>query len=375
MAEPLLLVALSARALAAAARRAGRPAVALDLFGDLDLVAAVAAHRRVPGSFEDGFEPAALLAAAEALAPRGSGAGVICGAGLEAQPGLVAALADGRRLLGSAADAVARLKDPFAFALLLARIGLPHPPVTAGPAPAAGWLLKRAGGAGGGHVRAARPGEVAAPGWYLQRRVGGTPVSALVVGDGRRGRLLGWSAQWADGDAAQPFRWAGAVQPAAPPPAVVAAVAAALDGLVAESGLVGLASLDLLVEGEAFHLLEVNARPGATLDIFDGEGAGSLLALHLAACDGRLAPGWSPPRTARAMTVVYAGRPLAVPPCMAWPGWTADRSPDGTCFAAGDPVCTVLAEAAAPAAARELAMSRAGAVLGMLESREESTAA
>jgi predicted ATP-grasp superfamily ATP-dependent carboligase len=374
LAEPLLLVALSARALAAAARRAGCRAVALDLFGDVDLAALVEAHRRVPGSFADGFEPGPLLAAAEALAPRGSGAGVICGGGLEAQPALIAALAEGRRLLGTPAEAVARLKDPFAFAALLGRIGLPHPAVTAGPASDDGWLLKRAGGAGGGHIRAALPGERAAPGWYLQRRAVGTPVSALLVADGRRGSLLGWSAQWADRDAAQPFRWAGAVQPAAPAPAVAGAIGAALDALVAESGLVGLASLDLLVEGASFQVLEVNPRPGATLDVFDGEGPGSLLALHLAACAGVLAP-WTPPPTARAMTVVYADRPRSVPPRLAWPAWTVDRSPDGTRFAAGDPICTVVADASGPAAARALALRRAAAALAMLVSHEESTAA
>jgi predicted ATP-grasp superfamily ATP-dependent carboligase len=371
----LLLVALSARALAAAARRAGRRAVALDLFGDVDLAGLAVAHQRVAGSLEEGFEPSALLAAAERLAPPGRGVGVVWGGGLEGRPELMAALAVGRGLLGTPPSAVARLKDPRAFAALLDRIGLPRPALGAGPAAGSGWLMKRMGAAGGAHVRAARPGESAAPGWYLQREVGGTPVSALLVADGRRARLLGWSAQWGDQDAAHPFRWAGAVQPAVPAPSIVAAVAAALDRLVGESGLVGLASLDLLVEGEAFHVLEVNPRPGATLDIFDGEGAGSLMAQHLAACEGAFAPPWLPPRAARAMTVLYADRPLAVPPGLAWPGWTADRSPDGSRFSAGDPVCTVLAEAADAQAARELVVRRRTAVRAMLELRKESTAA
>jgi predicted ATP-grasp superfamily ATP-dependent carboligase len=376
LAETLLLVALSARALAATARRAGQRAVAIDLFGDADLAALVEAHASVPGDLEEGFEPTALLAAADRLAPRGSGAGVVCGGGLEVRPALIAALAEGRRLLGTAAAAVARLKDPLALAALLDAVGLPRPEITDGPASDAGWLVKRAGGGGGGHIRIARPGEAAAPGRYLQRRVAGTPVSALLVADGRRGRVLGWSAQWAaPADAMHPFRWAGAAQPAVPAPGIVADVTAALDPLVAASGLVGLASLDLLVDGEAFHALEVNPRPGATLDIFDGSGAGSLMAQHLAACDGALAPTWAPPAAARAMAVVYADRPLAIPGCLAWPDWAADRSPAGTRFAPGDPVCTVLAEAADADAARRQALRRGETMLTMLDARKESPAA
>jgi predicted ATP-grasp superfamily ATP-dependent carboligase len=301
---------------------------------------------------------------------------VVCGGGLEVRPALIAALAEGRRLLGTAAPAVARLKDPIALAALLDAVGLPRPEIAEGPATDSSWLLKRAGGGGGGHIRVARPGEPPASGWYLQRRVAGTPVSALLVADGRRGRVLGWSAQWAaPADRLHPFRWAGAAQPAMPAPGIVAAVSAALDPLVAASGLVGLASLDLLVDVEAFHVLEVNPRPGATLDVFDGSGAGSLMAQHLAACEGAPAPSWSPPLAARAMAVVYADRPLAVPRGLAWPDWAADRSPDGTRFAPGDPVCTVLAEADDADAARRLALRRGEAVQAMLEIRKESPAA
>ena len=46
--------------------------------------------------------------------------------------------------------------------------------------------------------------------------------------------------------------------------------------------LKGLGSADFLVNGEDFHLLEINPRPGATLDIFDSE-AEPLLRIHLEA--------------------------------------------------------------------------------------------
>ncbi|MBX6323086.1 MAG: aldehyde oxidase, partial [Rhodospirillaceae bacterium] len=90
MAEPAayLLVALSGRSLALAARRSGRRAVVLDLFGDADMRASVEASLVVAGSLDHGFEPAALLAAADRLAPTATPAayGFVYGAGLEGRP-------------------------------------------------------------------------------------------------------------------------------------------------------------------------------------------------------------------------------------------------------------------------------------------------
>ena len=51
--------------------------------------------------------------------------------------------------------------------------------------------------------------------------------------------------------------------------------------------LAGLNSVDFLVADDAVWLLEINPRPGATLDIFEPDG-GSLFALHVQACGGVL---------------------------------------------------------------------------------------
>jgi predicted ATP-grasp superfamily ATP-dependent carboligase len=100
-------------------------------------------------------------------------------------------------------------------------------------------------------------------------------------------------------------------------------------------------SADFLVDGTEFHLIEVNPRPGATLDVFDDE-ALPLLGLHLWAVTGSLAELPSAPRRRRAAAVLHARRPLVAPERL--PDWVADRPAPGTLIATGDPVCTVLAE-------------------------------
>src|SRR5262249_56598162 len=124
-----LAVALEARAMAGAGRRSGRRSVVADPFGDTDTQARAEASLVVDGDFDDGFDAAELLAAAERLAPAASPprCGLVYGSGLESHTDLLAQLAAGRRLFGNAPATVARTKNPRAFFALLQRLGLPYP--------------------------------------------------------------------------------------------------------------------------------------------------------------------------------------------------------------------------------------------------------
>ncbi|MGF1612107.1 MAG: ATP-grasp domain-containing protein [Kiloniellales bacterium] len=353
MSRPLLIVAISGRTLAAAARRAGFEPVVIDLFNDLDTRTLAIRSQAVAGSIDEGFETEALLAAAIA----DPDLQLVYGAGFEDRPELLARLAAGRRLYGNAPETLARIKDPAYFFRLLDRLAVPHPEIALGPPEAdagwpGGWLVKRIGGAGGAHVRAARR-EGAVAGHYFQRRSEGRSVSALFLANGRDALTLGFSLQWGAPGRGLGFLFGGAAQPARFEPAIAETMAGILPRLVAETGLVGLNSADFLVRPDGFELLEINPRPGATLDIFDkapqgaGEDAGQgLLALHLAACDGVLPPTWWPAPGASACAVLYAPRDLTVPKHFAWPGWAADRPDGGSAIPAGAPLCTVLAETA-----------------------------
>lgn len=372
MAEPevYLVIALSGRALALAVRRSGRRPVVLDLFGDADMRAGAEDSLVVDGDFDNGFEEAPLLAAAERLAPAASPPvyGLAYGSGFEARPGLLAKLAGGRRLYGNAPDTIARTKDPRVFFGLLDRLSIPHPEISyALPLDPAGWLMKRIGGSGGGHVERARAGAVPDPGYYFQRRMEGRSVGVSFLGDGRSAFPLGFSEQWSSPTpGSDSYRFGGLLQPTDVSKCVADALPPVLDVLVRELNLVGLNSLDLIVDGDAFHVLEVNPRPGANLDIFDGGDPIGLFGLHVAACEGRLPRQWTPPSKATAMSVVYADRTLQVPMQIAWPDWVADRPGPGARIEPGAPICTVLAADPSRDAAREAIAARTAFVFAQL---------
>ena len=367
--QPAVLIAApSGRALAQSARRGGYLPLVADYFADQDTAAAAHAVVHLEHGLVRGMEADSLIAAFARLSRSHQPIGVVCGGGFEDRPQLLSRLGQHWRLLGNDAPTVARVKDPGVFAALCRDCDIPHPDtILSPPVDATGWLAKRNGGAGGSHIVSASAHHPT-DGFYFQRTVQGTPVSALFLADGRSARTLGFSAQWTSPTTQEPFRYGGAVRPAALEPGIADALAAALQRLMQAIPLFGLNSADFLVDGNEFRLLEINPRPGATLDVFE-PAEGSLFALHVAACEGELSDTPLHLHGACAAAIVYADRDIIALPATQWPDWTADRSAPGTAFKAGEPLCTVKATAATAAAAKARVDERLAMVLAMAHDR------
>jgi predicted ATP-grasp superfamily ATP-dependent carboligase len=358
-APAVLIAALSGRALAAAARRAGyRPLVA-DMFADQDTTTLAEATERVPGSLARGLASAPLLAALNRLATAPNVQGIVLGSGFEHRPRLLQSIARRHTLLGNPVETVTAIKDPFRFAATCARANVPHPEIRPDRPTEGTWLSKRAGGSGGTHIS---PHPATRPKTYYQRRVAGEPVSSAFLAAAGNCRVLGFSRQWPDPAPRQPFRYGGAARPAPIPPARAAELEAALHALVSQTNLRGLNSADFLLRDDSFDILEINPRPGATLDLF-ADAQGTLFRLHMDAWAGRLpdaAPSWP---EAAAAAIVYAPTHITVPSPFTWPAWTADRQTPGETVPKGAPLCTVLANAADAQAAERLARHRTTEIL------------
>jgi hypothetical protein len=350
-----VVVALSARALAASACRGGRRVAALDLFADSDTAAMANPCLALP-SRQLRIPTGALR---RALASHGlRGLPLVYGTGFEDRPDLLAALARDRPVIGNRAETVARLKDPFAFADLLASLGIPHPEVSPSPPDGGGWLMKRAGASGGGHIRPA--GSRLPADHYAQCRMAGRPVSLLFLADRRHILPVGFSRQWVAPTPRQPYRYGGAAGPLPSSRGPAAAMIDAVSRIAEAVGLVGLNSADFLAGPAGWYLLEINPRPGATLDLFDRPPMPSLFDLHLAACAGELPTDLPPLAGCRAAMVVYAKAPILLGEGLRWPDWTADRSRAPAPISPGAPLCTVLADAGTVVEARRLVGRRAG---------------
>jgi uncharacterized protein len=320
---------------------------------------------RLEGGLSDGLEPDKIVGAVEALLSAHDPVGLVYGSGFEHQPETIAAIALETRVFGNDGETLKRAKDPAALAQICRTNGIRHPPIAFDPPDKPElWLTKKRGGAGGAHIAPADDPSGAAADRYHQLRVAGESVSALFLASERQAEIIGLSTQWSAPTPASPFRYGGAAGPIAIDPAQAAEISRSVVAIAAELNLVGLNSVDFLVSPDAVWLIEINPRPGATLDVFDSHDD-PLFAHHIAACERRLTR--VPASVAfKAAEIVYAPCDLVIREGWKWPDWAVDRSAPGTRIAAGDPLCTALASCAALDLARLCANERARDIVALV---------
>jgi predicted ATP-grasp superfamily ATP-dependent carboligase len=363
----ILIAAFSGRALAQSARRAGYLPLVVDCFGDTDTREAAHDLICLPARVQIGFVKRPLLTALETLATNAPSppVGLVLGGGFECNPKLVAALAQRFSLIGNSAETIRRVKDPSEFFGTLARLGIRHPETSlTPPADPSGWLMKRIGGSGGLHIHPCPAVFEPYPRRYFQREHPGDALSVLAIVS-ERGTAVALSRQWVSARKRRPYRYGGAVTGIQLDDDLEARLIDTTLMVLSKFDLKGLVSLDFVVhEGEPL-LLEVNPRPGATLDVFD-DATGSLFAAHVAACGGDnpaaiLKDRWQPPRAAAA-AYLYADQAALTVPDIAWPEWAADRPRPGTEIARGQPLATVTATALTSQDAENLCRERLSAL-------------
>jgi len=378
----IFILARSGRALAQSARACGWRPWVIDGFGDMDTRACAAGVVKVRMS-RDALSEADVAAALEVLArkasPGGAGsrpapgtrltscrAGLIYGSGGEAMPGLLEGLADRFEIIGNGAEVVRAVKDPRIFFATLTALDIAYPATRfstleikrrdgvrklsqdADGASAHEWLVKRATGSGGDHVRCWRGGAIDNSQRYFQQFLPGPAMSALFVADGRHARVLGYNTLWRARHARSSFAYGGAINRAKLSPSHRDLLKNHVRALTQVFGLRGLNSLDFVLHCDQPRVLEINPRPGATCELYEPKARTSMLAVHAKACRGEL-PGDSLWRGLsqhgpRVQVIVYANRAYRVPQGMRWPNWCRDLPAPGAAISAHAPVCTVLAE-------------------------------
>jgi predicted ATP-grasp superfamily ATP-dependent carboligase len=347
----LLIIALSGRALAHSAQRAGLNPVVIDAFGDVDTRAASGACLVIPSRFKKGalrFQSAALHAALLEVRERYGCTSAIVGAGFEGAPECLALIAQQFTLLGNSPAQIAQVKDPLQLAALFSRAGLAHPEtILSAPTNAGEWLCKRVGSSGGlgvgfGVGFGVRPHAGSDP--YWQRRVVGEPGSALFLANGERALLLGINHQWVSPAPHAPFRYGGAVGQQPLPAAILASLKRSLTALVQDCGLKGLDGLDFIWDGKKITALEINPRPPATFELYDPDFSQGLLWHHVRACDGKLPKSLPAFKTVRAHAVVHIAKAGRIPAEFSFSRACRDLPQLPRRAQVGEPLCTLITE-------------------------------
>lgn len=377
----LVVAALSARWLALSARRGGWNVIALDLFGDVDTRAAAGAWHAIGDADALRIDGERFLAALVSARAEADCEGWIAGPGFEARPDL---LDDGARLLplfGNGRATIGPVRDPRVFFGALAGLAIAFPPtVFAEPADPRGWLAKDFNASGGRHIRRAGTAHTHRhePGAFFQREAAGRPMSLLFAAADGHAVPLGINELLVRAHGARPYVYHGAIGPVADPAGPLGTTLRAMgDALVRRFALRGLGSLDFLLDGETVTVLELNARPSASLALHDAGFPAGLVRVHVDACRGA-PPGLPACETAsvRGESIVFAAGATAI----AAENTAAllalgcrDVPQPGSVVAAGAPLCTVCAQGSNAAAVRNELARRETAALALVQNRNEAS--
>ncbi len=359
----VLLLGVSTRALAESAAADGHDVVAVDYFGDRDQerVADVRTLQRDLGlpSTAAGLREAARLIEADSL---------VYSAGLENHPDIVEELAEEWVVLGNGHAVLREVRD-WRRLREFCREEAVSCPVTlfageeeralSGRALKSGRWLSKPVKSGGGHGIRAWDGEPIDESHVVQAELEGRPASVVFVADGVESRVFGLAEQLV-GCAefgAPAFAWSGNILPLG--------LALSDDGLLLRRveemvarltrrfGLRGVNGVDFVVSRGSDntlrpHLVEVNPRYSASMELAEAAYGVNVFALHLAALEGRL-PAFSMRERLVAgsfgKAIVYARGPVTVGCTDEWMAQgVRDVPSEGQRIEAGHPVCTVFAE-------------------------------
>jgi len=340
--------------------------LAADVFGDCET--RDAAHDIVVLDYQHGGFAAEdihsrLLPAIESFAPDY----FLYGSGFEVQPDLLDEIAQHTLVLGNTADTVAAVKDPKVFFNACRALAISVPQITYDPRmdKLGTWLIKQIGGSGGMHIKAYSKGMPLIPSTtaYYQKQCPGIPVSCLFLANGQEIKTVSFQRQLlAPKMDSLPYRYGGLSSGIELASELQINMADAALKLSKWFGLMGLNSVDFLLDGESLHVLEINPRLSASFGLYP-QGS-DLLRMHMLACqhldlDLMDFPDQEAVPESVTHLVVYAKHDLVIPAQFDWPQWAMDRPLPGFFVLADTPLCTVLASAEDTIKSEKLARQRA----------------
>jgi uncharacterized protein len=184
-------------------------------------------------------------------------------------------------------------------------------------------------------------------------------MSALFFAAGGHAVIVGFAEQLTAAHGALLFVHTGSLGPIDLPLPIASRIDEMVRAIVARTGLIGMNSIDFLLDEDTVNVLEINARPSSTAALYELASPAAwphgLLASHIDACiKGRLPqPPVAAPQRHVAQRVAFAPYRFTAThrlsdTLFAAP-WCPRRAATGRAHRGGRTGCTLIATAAAPA--------------------------
>ena len=384
MIQHLLICGSSTRAVAESAAGAGYSVTTIDAFADRDQHPSVRALC-APRDFNVPPTASAMARAAHSVRRDAT----VYLSPFENHPRAAATLAAEGVLLGNAPDTLRRVRDPFALAEVLQSQGFAVPRLRGarGANGAKGAWVQKPFRSGGGSRICNWQGGPTPRGSYLQERIDGTPGSIVFVAGHGACVPIAFSRQLI-GDVnfgGTAFRYCGSIiaplgdrqfRDAA---AVFDAASAVARYVSSAFGLVGVNGIDFIARDGMVFPLEINPRWCSSIEVAERAFRMAFFPLHVAACSDGMTPRFDcaaalerTPTCGKA--IVYARQAVSVRDTTEWlnDASVRDVPRSGERFRAGQPICSVFANAASSEECYRLLVSRAGRIYAELDRSRRS---
>ncbi len=360
--EAVLIIASSGRMLAQAASHSGLIPLVIDLYADLDTQDCAADYRQVKSLNESDLAPAV-----DYFIERYAVAQVIYGSGFETYPESLYYLKSRLSVLGNDPDTFAGQLDKPAFFATLDQLNIPHPELVFSPPDKDDWLLKPMRGQGGVGIKRYHVGDSVKVPVYWQKFKAGIPHSVLFLADGREVQVIGFNRQWSVClSEAQEFVFSGVSNRCELKESHKALITDWLKQLVQVFALKGLNSLDFIYAEGSCHVLEINPRPSASMQLY----AQDLLSRHIQACKGeglRTDADRLNSASESGFQIVYAECDVIIPERFDWPDGCMDLPKEGSVCQTGQPICSIIARQNESGSVAKLLLAKQQLIFNKLE--------
>ncbi len=333
--KAILVVANSARMLAQLANNIGCQPIVVDCFCDQDTQLLALDCQLVSSLALDQLKPAFL-----ALHKQYAISHFIYGSGLERYTDSLEFLQQHLTVWGNSWECFKRVQNKTDFFFRLNQLQISHPEVSFQPTTIDdGWLIKPMQGEGGFGIKTCQTMLELPDSCYWQRFQEGQPMSVLFVANGKDYKIIGFNKQLFSKIDQNEFVFSGVISLSAITERINKTLNHWLYLLVCEYNLTGINSLDFIANDNDCFLLEINARPSASIQLYHDD----LLSEHINGCCGSLNSKRKISSQVKAYQVVFADTDIYINEEINWPSWVVDIPNIGVLINTGMPICSIIA--------------------------------
>jgi methenyltetrahydromethanopterin cyclohydrolase len=333
--QNLLIIANSARMLAYKAYHSGYKPIAIDLFADTDTRKFTLECVKV-----DSLSLPHIQRAFTYIKSKYQPAYVIYGSGFERYVESLNFLHRNLIILGNNPTTFFAAHNKHHFFSSLHRLNIPFPETSFSPPKTVdNWLTKPLQGEGGRDIKKYNSHTEKQSMCYWQKHQIGTPMSVLFIANNKGCEAIGYHKQWTT--CKDVFIFSGLISQPDIDDKIKRPLNLWINLLAKEFSLRGLNSLDFILRDKHLYILELNARPSASMQLYDED----LLTHHINSfLDESVAlPSTGGLANYQAYKIIFAESDCMINQHIQWPTWASDIPVENTFIHTGTPICSIIA--------------------------------